>query len=573
MNTTLALLLAALTGGVLLVVVGLGASNRILFTIGLRHGLRRPSQTMIMLAGLMLSAVFITASFGLQESFTQSIVADRLMKMGNVDEAVSGTFTQAQINEALAHLQQMPAVQAATGIFYLPRGARIFSERTALSANDQYLYGIPPAFDHVYGALTDQQGHRLHFADLGPQDAFVSSTVARTEDIRAGDWLQVALPGESSDTITVTVRAVLSTDLAFTDGELEFDGSYPEIILPLAPLLAALAPLHFVTPLPNVLCVKNIGQGGLDDTGPDGKRGQPVLDYLAQFFHAAPDMRGFFPTYFDAAILHLLKPNIAESQGNFSPLDNKSDFIASPAARQFSLMLPTFTALLVGAGMLLLVLLCLLLAAERRGELGMSRALGLQRRHLVQILLIEGSGYAVVASSIGLLLGIGAVALELAALSQVPGANVLSSHIALHLAVSWQGLLIAWCLSMLTMLLVVFITAIWISRMNIVAAIRDLDDPLHAQVSLRTLLRALWTAPRDASNQPLHETASRRFSRLSSALGRLLWEGILRGPLCLLVGAILFKLAEAQVRTGRSNSASCSSLRAVGCWWVGSSPC
>lgn len=418
--TALALLLAGLTAGVLLIVLSLGVSNPILWRLGLRNVLRRPGQTVIMLAGLMLAAVFITASFGLQDSFNQSMVSDRLTKMGNVDEAVSGTFTQDQVNEALAHLQNMPQVQAATGIYYMPRGARIFSERTGLSVNDQYLYGMPPAFDQVYGPLTDNQGRRLHFADLGPNDAFVSSTVARDENVQVGDHLQVALFGLSDATLVVTVRAVLSTDLAITNSELEFDGSYPEIIMPLATVLPELAQYHLAQPVRNVLCVKNIGQGGLNDTGPDGRRGQPVLDYLAQFFHAAPDAHGFLPTYFDSTILHPLKPDIAESQGNFSPLDNKSDFIASPAARQFSLLLPTFTALLVGAGMLLLVLLCLLLAAERRGELGMSRAIGLQRQHLVQTLLIEGSAYALLASSLGLLLGIGVVALELVTLSQVP---------------------------------------------------------------------------------------------------------------------------------------------------------
>jgi putative ABC transport system permease protein len=207
--TTLALLLAGLTTGILLVVLSLGASNPILWRLGLRNVLRRPGQTVTMLSGLMLAAVFITASFGLQDSFNHSMVSDRLMKMGNVDEAVSGTFTQAQVHETLTHLQSMSEVQAATGIFYMPRGVRIFSERTGLSTNDQYLYGISPAFDQVYGPLTDNQGHRLHFADLGPNDAFVSSTVARDENVQVGDRLQVALFGQSNATLVVTVRAVL----------------------------------------------------------------------------------------------------------------------------------------------------------------------------------------------------------------------------------------------------------------------------------------------------------------------------------------------------------------------------
>jgi putative ABC transport system permease protein len=544
--TSLALLMAALTVGVLLIVFGLGASNPLIRRMGLRNVVRRPSQTLMMLMGLTLATIFITASFGLQDSFNQSIVSDRLLKMGNVDEAVSGTFTQAQVNEALAHLRQMPQVQAATGILYLPTSANILSERTALNNIDQYLYGVPPAFDQVYGPLTDNQGRQVHFADLGPRDVFVSSTVARDEDVRVGDRLRLVFEEQTNETLEVTVRAVLSRDLAVTDGELEFDGSYPEIIMPLATALSLSAQTNFLVPMPNVLCVKNVGSGGLDDTGPDGRRGQPVLDYLAQFFHAAPDARGFFPTYFDSAILHPLKPQIAESQGNFSPLDNKSDYTASPAARQFSLMLPVFTALLVGAGLLLQTLLCLLLAAERRAELGMGRAIGLQRVHLVQTLLIEGCGYAVIASSLGLFLGMGAVALELKVLSQVPAAGVLSSHITLSQAVSWQSLLSSWCSSVLVIMLVVFITATWISRMNIVAAIRDLDESSPTRASFRTLLRSLWMSPRDALGQPLSETFTRRFARRSAALGQLLWEGWLRGPLCLLLGGILFKLTATQ---------------------------
>lgn len=544
--TLLALLLAAGTSGVLLVVAGLSVGNPLLWRMGLRNLARRPGQTAMMLLGLTLAAVLITASFGLQDSFNQSMVSDRLAKMGNVDEAVSGTFTRAQVNEALAHLRQMLQVQAATGILYLPRGARIFSERTALTNVDQYIYGVPPAFDQVYGPLIDSQGRPVHFSDLGPHDVFVSSTVARDENVQVGDRLQLVLGEQTSETLEVTVRAVLSTDLAVTAGELTFDGSYPEIIMPLATALSLSAQTHSLVPVPNVLCVKNVGAGGLDDTGPDGTRGQPVLDYLARFFHAAPDSRSFFPTYFDSVILHPLKPGIAESQGSFSPLDNKSDFIASPAARQFSLMLPVFTALLVGAGLLLQALLCLLLAAERRSELGMSRAIGLQRSHLVQTLLIEGCGYAVIASSLGLLLGMGAVALELVLLSHVPAAGALSSHITLHLAVSWQSLLSSWSESVLVILVVVFIAASWISRTNIVAAIRDLDESFSTHVPFKTLLHSLWMLPRDAANQPLPEMFARRFSRRSATLGQLLWESLLRGPLCLFLGGIVFKLTATQ---------------------------
>src|SRR5260221_11245707 len=106
--TTLALLLAALTGGVLLVVLGLGASNRLLFALGLRNARRRPGQTWLMLAGLTLFGVFFSASFGVQKSFTQNIGFHRLMKMGNSYEAPQGSFSRTQVQQTRAHPRRTP---------------------------------------------------------------------------------------------------------------------------------------------------------------------------------------------------------------------------------------------------------------------------------------------------------------------------------------------------------------------------------------------------------------------------------------------------------------------------------
>ena len=48
-----------------------------------------------------------------------------------------------------------------------------------------------------------------------------------------------------------------------------------------------------------------------------------------------------------------------------------------------------------------------MLAAERRSEIGMARAVGTQRRQVVQIFVTEGMVYALAASALGVLIGIG----------------------------------------------------------------------------------------------------------------------------------------------------------------------
>src|SRR5438034_516916 len=197
-----------------------------------------------------------------------------------------------------------------------------------------------------------------------------------------------------------------------------------------------------------------------------------------------------------------------------------------------------------------------LVAAERRTELGMSRALGLRRSHLVQLLLFEGCGYAISAALLGLLLGCGITALELQTFSLLPalGVGVAANSVpipvlevgVLHLSLSWQSLLSAACLGMLVTIGTVLVTAFWISRLNIVIAIRDLDEPASSPAPIGRMWRSLWKGPVDEHRKPIPETPARRVSREIEAVGGLVWGLWKRGPLCLLVGGLLFLLGSAQ---------------------------
>ena len=55
----------------------------------------------------------------------------------------------------------------------------------------------------------------------------------------------------------------------------------------------------------------------------------------------------------------------------------------------------------IAVGVLLIFLIFVMLAAERRAEMGMSRAVGLKRRHLTQMFLFEGTAYTLAASVVG----------------------------------------------------------------------------------------------------------------------------------------------------------------------------
>ena len=65
----------------------------------------------------------------------------------------------------------------------------------------------------------------------------------------------------------------------------------------------------------------------------------------------------------------------------------------------------TFGTFSIAAGILLIFLIFVMLAAERRGELGIARAVGTRRGHLVQMFTFEGAAYDLIAAAVGALLG------------------------------------------------------------------------------------------------------------------------------------------------------------------------
>ena len=55
----------------------------------------------------------------------------------------------------------------------------------------------------------------------------------------------------------------------------------------------------------------------------------------------------------------------------------------------------------IAAGVMLIFLIFVMLAAERKTEMGMARAVGLKRRHLIQSFASEGMAYNLMAGLVG----------------------------------------------------------------------------------------------------------------------------------------------------------------------------
>jgi ABC-type antimicrobial peptide transport system permease subunit len=153
----------------------------------------------------------------------------------------------------------------------------------------------------------------------------------------------------------------------------------------------------------------------------------------------------------------------------------------------FSSIFTVFGIFSILAGVLLIFLIFVMLAAERRSELGVARAIGVQRRHLVQTFVTEGLLYDVVAAALGLALGL---LVSFAMVGFIGGLfNTASGTVTGRSAnifefrfnVATTSIVIGYCLGVLFTFLVVLISSWRVSRLNIVTAIRDLPDEAEAR--------------------------------------------------------------------------------------------
>jgi putative ABC transport system permease protein len=167
----------------------------------------------------------------------------------------------------------------------------------------------------------------------------------------------------------------------------------------------------------------------------------------------------------------------------------------------FSSLFSIFGFFSVVAGILLIFLIYVMLAAERRSEMGIARAIGVQRPHLVQMFVSEGMVYSLAAGALGVLIGLGVSFVMIEYLGSIVNsvAGQLSATSAgileFTFRVSPRTIIISYCLGVLFTFAIVFISSWRVSRLNIVAAIRDLPDNANARPRTVSGRIGRWIGP------------------------------------------------------------------------------
>ncbi len=531
----------------LAVLARLALKRGILVKLGVRNIPKRPAQSLVIVFGLMLSTVIIAASLGIGDTITHSIRLSSLGILGHTDEVIGpsrlavfggGYLPEGALDEVRSKLEGddridglMPGIEE-----ILP----FVSPRTRLTEARTRILGYDPAAQDGFGKIHALDGTEIRLSDLAPNQVFLNQDATEQLKAKAGDRLVIYAP---TDTHTVWVKALVKNGGLPAGG-----GNYPAALMRLESVQDLLGQEGKITRI----LVSNRGgiEGGLDlstevtkslriaftdrqvaqdlfallreedtdtlllaeatDDGVVAKEFRQDLLALAEEVSRDEMSDEFVSLVADQPIVDELvetlerkartglAPKVGALAGQLVRLnvdDVKADRLryAESQGNEYISLFSVFGSVSIIVGLLLIFLVFVVLAASRTTEMGMVRAVGLKRSHLVQIFTFEGTAYAFSAAIAGTALG-AAVSLVLVRLLQ---SAVSAEQFIIFPSFTLRSGLIAFCAGMILTVVTVVVSAYRVSRLNIVVAIRGLSEefvrepPTPVRPLVMGVLRAL----------------------------------------------------------------------------------
>ena len=469
MNTIM-LVLLGLLGGCLLLVGWIAWRRPVIFKLGVRNIPRRPAQTVLIVVGLMLSTLIMAAALGVGDTFSFSLSRQVYDELGPVDERIVadrpglgegetgegfgdgppgggfGAFAAADLPAtALTSVDDARAGNADVDAVlpFLVAAVPVQNAAKGQAEPTMSLVGTDPVRLNQAGGLRGRDGAPIDLAVLAEGEVVLAASTADALAAEPGDSLTLAY---GNAPFTLRVAAIAEDSILAGQTETGALGA----VLPLDHL-------RRLTAQPDALSFIAVSNAG------DARAGVARTD----------------------AVVASLGPVLAGQGLAVEPIKQQRLDAAALGAAIFTAFFLVLGLFSIAAGVLLIVLIFTMLAAERRPEMGMARAVGQRRGQLIQQFVAEGSGYALLAGLVGAALGVlatYAIALSLGAL--------IGEELTIDPYVSPRSLVVAYCLGVVITFIAVVGSSWKISRLNVVAAIRDLPDVSSAKRRKRTLIWA-----------------------------------------------------------------------------------
>ncbi|MCH8987345.1 MAG: FtsX-like permease family protein [Chloroflexi bacterium] len=557
MNAIMAVLLAVFLP-LIAVVAYMAWRNPVMLKLGLRNIPRRKSQTALIIVGIMMSTLIMAAAFGTGDSITYSIRKNAIDRLGTIDEIIVsarasesdtiGSFSYfpfqryEQLKVELARpesgLESIDGLAPSIG-----ESAPTVNTRTSLSEGQMRIVGVDPNTLEGFGRFHLLDGQEARLETLGHDGALINEEAADELDAVIGDELVAFVAGSSvafrvqgvvdsgglaGDGPTLLVRldraqemfgreglinSMAVSNLGGVFGGVEFSDEVTDALRVLFTDRAIAGQLISLLNREEVL-------EQLDLLGPSlDQEAAADLNVLAQGLRENRLTDSFLGVLADEDVqeevlnavssagladVELQADTLFASLAEFRVLDIKKRLLdaadrAGSGVTSIFIVMGLFSIMV---GVLLIFLIFVMLAAARRSEMGMTRAVGAKRRHLVQMFIFEGTAYSLVSGAVGVVLGLGASAVIVFMVNRIfqGGGTGAPENFTMFAHFEIRSAVVAYCLGMVITLGTVGISAYRVSRLNIVAAVRGLPPPVQTST---TPFRQLLLAPFRTSVRPL----------------------------------------------------------------------
>ena len=416
--------------------------QRTMVSMAIRNIGRRRAEAILVVAGALLGTAIITSSLVVGDVIEASFADTARTEYGPIDITVTAS-KQTDIEEVLAQtkaanidgIDGLLKTSTSTVTLQAP-GNGIAVPQVRIVELDVPLardFGSDPKITGV--AETDA---------LAPGEVLINEAIAKELDVSPGESLVLHAYGSEAELLVSDV--VPEVGLAGYGGAIVSPGTIADLY----------AKTTMVAAAPREQLLVSLDGG--------------VLDTRDLSDAAVADL--------DAAFAGL--PGVEIEASKAAVLDN-----ADSQGAGLSNLFSTMGAFSVLAGILLLINLFVMLAEERKTELGMLRAVGFTRRRLTRVFAVEGAMYALAASVLGAVAGIGIGWLVAVVAGPIFGSTEAESS--MPVVIKPLSLAIGATIGLVISLVTIWVTSIRIARLNIIRAIRDLPEPKVVKVRKRIL--------------------------------------------------------------------------------------
>jgi putative ABC transport system permease protein len=468
-------------GVIVLFVITLGmmTRDRITVRMSLRNFTRRKTSMALVIAGLMIGTAMISGSLVTGDTLTNLFTRGAYNGYGYADEVV---YTQSAgsgyqfFNVSIAHSLYLDLSSSSSASSYL-RGVTPEILGTVTANNTAWgvvqsgatLIGTYANSSLVLGDFHAGDGSVIP-SSLTDTQVIVNVRAARDLNATVGDQLTIFSPVSQTFSVSLKLVGIAVADArgSFSEGDNIFVTMSTAQSLTLHPGSA------------NYIAITNIG--GLRDsiqyTSTVGLAANQTLNNLQPL---APNFECKTNPSIPANSTTLLCAYGAKMEAVNS---------ATNGAMQLTNLFTVLSTITIIAGVVLIINMFIMLAEERKSEMGMARAVGMKRSQLTKLFLFEGTLYATGASLVGIFVGIGIAYGILYAFG-----NIISGFFPVSLAQVLDSftftpvsLFTAFTEGLFITYLTILLTSWRVSKLNIIRAVRDIPEPPRGKKTYTLLL-------------------------------------------------------------------------------------